>query len=89
MSMVRKRPSYHYGFDTGGGPSHGHPDTLYPPEGYCLLERDLHRATISLEVQCSGYSTAQAAQPCLRRCRSGAAVPSLLYCKWVIYACPG
>ncbi|CAM9929328.1 unnamed protein product, partial [Ectocarpus sp. 12 AP-2014] len=27
-----------------------HPETQYPPDGYCLIEADLHRATTSLEV---------------------------------------
>lgn len=51
MSAARRKPSYNYGFDAGSSTNHGHPNTLYPPEGYCLLERDLHRATTSLQVR--------------------------------------
>lgn len=55
MSTARRRPSYNYGFDAGSNANHGHPDTLYPPEGYCLLERDVHRATTSLQVHVTVY----------------------------------
>lgn len=49
MAVTRRRSGNNY-VHAASAASHGHPETVHPPEGYCLVEADLHRATTSLEV---------------------------------------
>lgn len=82
MATLRRRASYNYGLEAGSKLEHRHPDTLYPPEGYCMLECDLHRATTPLQVSCAacaGKCSGDAVMNCARsRSRSGMSADSLL-----------
>eukprot|EP00752_Nemacystus_decipiens_P015194 g13529.t1 len=49
MAVPRRRPGYKYAEATST-PFRRHPDMQHPPDGYSLIEADLHRATTSLEV---------------------------------------
>lgn len=50
MASIRRRSNFHLDSAARSSSHREQPKTLYPPEGYCLLESDLHRATTSLQV---------------------------------------
>lgn len=48
MAVSRRRSAYNY-VDSATS-AHGQPKTVCPPDGYCMIETDLHRATIPLQA---------------------------------------
>lgn len=48
MAVSRRRSGYNY-VDSATS-ARGQPKTVYPPDGYCMIETDLHRATTPLQA---------------------------------------